>query len=159
MAEDVRSGSRSALPEGVVRDLVMALGWAAFVGAGIAIGLALGALGSDVGADPEMILIAAAIAGLGTFVVRLLMIVVRRGFGSGGGTSETSRAPARPRPDDGETESKPVSGRKPSGRAKRTAGTRRSTGTGKSPRSGGSPGPKKSRGGKKPAPRKRSSGS
>lgn len=179
MADDVKSEPRLALPEGIARDLLVALGWAAFVGVGIAIGLTLGALGSDVGADAQMILIAGVIAGLGTFVVRLLMVAIRRGFGSNAGSPAPRSEATKPAPDENEAEAgkKPPArpakrspakrspAKKSSGGAKKTnqktkkspakkSGARKTSGARKK-----SPTKKASGAKKKPAPRKRSGGS
>lgn len=178
MADDVKSGSRPALPEGIARDLLVALGWAAFVAAGIAIGLMLGALGSDVGADVEMIIIAAVIAGLGTFVVRLLMVAIRRGFGPSTGASPASRSTTpEPTPDDdverGEgpeaRPAKPSATKRSSGAEKADTQKKSTTKKASGARKSGarkSPSPKKksttkkaSSAKKKPAPRKRPGGS
>ncbi len=167
MVNDVKSGSHPALPEGIARDLLVALGWAAFVAAGIAIGLILGALGSDVGADVEMIVIAAAIAGLGTLVVRLLMVAIRRGFGANTGASPASRSVTPPPTSGREAErgkspgarpSKPSATKKPAGTpksgAKKRSTTKKQSSTKKQSTTKKSSGAKK-----KPAPRKRSGGS
>lgn len=115
----------------LVRDLAAALGWAVFVGIGIALGLSIGALTSDVGADSEMIVLAALIAGAGTLVVRLGMLVVRRIFSA---TREASGDVARP-PDEERRAPKARSGARsrpltarpgPARKGSRSSGARRS---------------------------------
>lgn len=72
-------------------ELLKTVGWAIFVGFGIAIGLALGSLGADVPADSEMLILAGLLAAAATFVVRLLLVVFR-------GVARPNPAPATRRP-------------------------------------------------------------
>lgn len=71
----------------LLRDLLGAVGWAVFIGGGIAMGLALGSVGADVPADGGMLWYLGLIVAVGTLVVRVAMVAWKhRDLASGGAT-------------------------------------------------------------------------
>lgn len=81
----------------LLRDLAVAIGWAVFVGVGLALGLALGSLGADVPADGGMLSFTALITGVGTLIVRLVMVGWKhRGAFAAGRVPDRVRAPTAP---------------------------------------------------------------
>lgn len=84
----------------MARDLLAALGWAVFVGGGVALGLWLGSLGADVPADSGMLVITGLIAGSATLTVRIAMAIWKHRPGArvaaGGAAEDAAPASATP---------------------------------------------------------------
>lgn len=87
----------------MARDLLAAVGWAVFVGGGVALGLWLGSLGADVPADSGMLVITGLIAGSATLTVRIAMATWKHrpgaraaGGGATDGAPEAPQATGRP---------------------------------------------------------------